>query len=52
MLKYIMTTANLTTGQVAVKADILRSQAYNMINSSRSSLPAKREHPLGARLAR
>jgi hypothetical protein len=43
ILNRIMTAAGLRASEVAIKAKIPRSQAYNMVAASRTTLPGKRE---------
>lgn len=43
LLDHIRTRAGLTPGQIAVKTGIPRSQAYNMVSASRTTLPSKPE---------
>jgi len=41
LLDHIMTSAGLTASQIAIKTTIPRSQAYNMVATSRTTLPSK-----------
>jgi hypothetical protein len=43
LLGQIMTAKGLTASQVAIRAKIPRSQAYNIVSASRTTLPSKPE---------